>query len=82
MLTLSAMGNHSSPNRCMIEMRQNTPHKRRKPRSANRGLAQLRMVTMHKSSSPNRWPAQVIAWAKAVWTVVKVGADLWHLFHL
>jgi hypothetical protein len=36
---------------------------------------------MDQSSSPNRWPAQVIAWAKAVWTVVKVGADLWHLFH-
>jgi len=36
---------------------------------------------MPKSSLPNHWPAQVSAWAKAVWTVVKVGADLWRLFH-
>ncbi len=36
---------------------------------------------MAKSSSPNRWPAQVTAWAKAVWVVVKVGADIWRYFH-
>lgn len=36
---------------------------------------------MKQSSLLNRWPAQVTAWAKAVWTIVKVGAGIWHLFH-
>jgi hypothetical protein len=37
---------------------------------------------MKNASSPNRWPAQVTAWAKAVWVVVKVCAELWRSFHV
>ena len=36
---------------------------------------------MRKSSTPNRGPAQVTAWAKALWVVVKLVAAVWHEFH-
>jgi hypothetical protein len=36
---------------------------------------------MAKTSSSNRWPTQVTAWAKALWVVMKLCAEAWHEFH-